>query len=209
MITCDKCGAVLEDGMKFCIACGNKLPEATETTAPVEAVETVAPVEETTEAEAVATEATPVEEAADEAQPYTPPQPETYVEPVVTPTPVATQIPVAAQVPQPVPQFTNNAPVAPKPQPEKKNEQVIGIGGWIGTFVLLCLPLINLIMIIVWACGGSKYKSKVNFARAALIIALAAAILLTAFTLVCVLVFRSQFDSFINWITNSINDFAI
>ena len=48
----------------------------------------------------------------------------------------------------------------------------VGIGGWIGVFLLMCLPVVNLILLIVWACGGATKQSLVNFARAFLILAL-------------------------------------
>lgn len=44
------------------------------------------------------------------------------------------------------------------------------IGMYIGTFFLLCIPVANFILLIVWAAGGCVNQSKRNFARAALIL---------------------------------------
>lgn len=42
--------------------------------------------------------------------------------------------------------------------------------GYIGIFLLMCLPVINLILLIIWACGGCRKVNKKNFARAVLIL---------------------------------------
>lgn len=44
------------------------------------------------------------------------------------------------------------------------------VGGYIGTFLLLCLPVANLVLLIVWACGGCVNENKRNLARALLIL---------------------------------------
>ena len=46
----------------------------------------------------------------------------------------------------------------------------ITIGNWILTLILLAIPLVNIIMLIVWAATGSTHPSKKNFARAYLIL---------------------------------------
>jgi hypothetical protein len=62
------------------------------------------------------------------------------------------------------------------------------IGNWIGTMFLLAIPLVNIIMLIVWAATGSTHPSKKSFAQAYLIfigaifvIAIAAAMILPFF----------------------------
>ena len=47
----------------------------------------------------------------------------------------------------------------------------VSIGGWIGVFLLSAIPVVNLILLIVWACGGSAKQSLINYARAVLILA--------------------------------------
>jgi hypothetical protein len=44
--------------------------------------------------------------------------------------------------------------------------QPVSIGEWILTFILLAIPLVNLIMLIVWAVSGSTHPSKKTFAQA-------------------------------------------
>jgi hypothetical protein len=41
---------------------------------------------------------------------------------------------------------------------------------WIGTLILVAIPLINIIMLIVWAASNETHPSKKSFARAYLII---------------------------------------
>lgn len=52
---------------------------------------------------------------------------------------------------------------------ESENRPV-SIGNWILTFILLAIPLVNLIMLIVWAASGSTHPSKKTFAVAYLIL---------------------------------------
>ena len=44
------------------------------------------------------------------------------------------------------------------------------VGGWIGTLIITCIPIVNIIMLIVWAAGSSGPKSRKNWAIAQLII---------------------------------------
>lgn len=46
---------------------------------------------------------------------------------------------------------------------------VVSIGDWVLTILILALPLINIIMLFVWAFGGGTNKTKANFAKANLI----------------------------------------
>ena len=41
-------------------------------------------------------------------------------------------------------------------------------GGVMPMFLLLMIPIVNLLCLIVWACGGSNKKNKVNLSRAML-----------------------------------------
>jgi hypothetical protein len=44
------------------------------------------------------------------------------------------------------------------------------VGNWIVTIILLAIPLVNIIMLIVWAAAGSTHPSKKSFAQAYLIL---------------------------------------
>ena len=46
----------------------------------------------------------------------------------------------------------------------------VSVGDWIITFILLGIPVVNLIMLIYWAVSSTTNPSKQNYARAALII---------------------------------------
>jgi hypothetical protein len=52
---------------------------------------------------------------------------------------------------------------------ETENKPV-SVGEWILTFILLAIPLVNIIMLFVWAFGDSAQPSKKTFAKAQLII---------------------------------------
>ncbi len=53
----------------------------------------------------------------------------------------------------------------------------VSVGGWIGVYLLSMLPIINLIMMFVWAFSSGTKKSLQNYARAMLIMALIAVVL--------------------------------
>lgn len=52
----------------------------------------------------------------------------------------------------------------------QKRYAPISVGGYLGIFLLMLLPGINVILLIIWACGGTKKQSLRNFARASLIV---------------------------------------
>ena len=104
------------------------------------------------------------------------PENESAAAEAVSSVPVQQAPPVAV----PAPVYVQQIPVA---APEQ-NADPVGVWGWIGVFVLGMLPLINLIMLIVWACGGTKKLSLRNYSRAALI---CSAIMIVVFIILAVL----------------------
>lgn len=62
-------------------------------------------------------------------------------------------------------------------QPTRSTEHV-SVGGWIGVFFLGILPIVNIVMLFVWAFGGTSKQSLKNYARAALILWLIAVVLI-------------------------------
>ena len=50
------------------------------------------------------------------------------------------------------------------------NNNVVSVGDWVVTFILLAIPIVNLVMLFVWGFGDSTPLSKKNFAKAALIL---------------------------------------
>ena len=51
------------------------------------------------------------------------------------------------------------------------------VGGWILTYILMCIPLVNIVMLIVWAASASTETSKSNWAKATLILMLISVVL--------------------------------
>lgn len=76
------------------------------------------------------------------------------------------------QYSQPVPPVNNTTYVQMPPA-----EEVSSVGDWVLTIFLTTIPCVGLIMLFVWAFGGSAKKSKSNWAKAQLIWALIWAVL--------------------------------
>ncbi|MFI4910771.1 MAG: hypothetical protein ACIAQZ_03790 [Sedimentisphaeraceae bacterium JB056] len=57
----------------------------------------------------------------------------------------------------------------------KTSEKPVSIINWILTYILMGIPLVNIIMLLVWAFGGNTSKSKSNWAAAILIMMLLSA----------------------------------
>lgn len=47
---------------------------------------------------------------------------------------------------------------------------VMSIGDWIITLLIMCIPFVNLIMILVWAFSGNSNPNRANFCKANLIL---------------------------------------
>lgn len=54
------------------------------------------------------------------------------------------------------------------PAPGSKYEPIT-TGGFIGIMLLMCIPVVGLVLMIVWACGGCRKVNKRSLARASLI----------------------------------------
>ena len=52
---------------------------------------------------------------------------------------------------------------------EVYKEEPVSTGGYFGIMFLLMIPLLNLLLLIIWACGGCRKVNKRNFARAVLL----------------------------------------
>lgn len=48
------------------------------------------------------------------------------------------------------------------------NEPVT-VGNWMLTYLIMCIPIVNLVMLFVWAFSGNVPPSKANWAKASLI----------------------------------------
>lgn len=49
------------------------------------------------------------------------------------------------------------------------NKSIVSIGDWVITMIIMMIPLVNLIMLFVWAFGSGTSESKANWAKASLI----------------------------------------
>ena len=66
-------------------------------------------------------------------------------------------------------------------QMTNRNQSVVTIGDWIITMILMCIPLVNFIMLLVWAFSNSTPVSKANWAKASLIFMVIGFVLLILF----------------------------
>ncbi len=49
------------------------------------------------------------------------------------------------------------------------NYKPVTVGNWMLTYLLICIPLVNLIMLLIWAFGENTPVSKSNWAKASLL----------------------------------------
>ena len=115
-----------------------------------------------------------------------------------SPQPVYPQQPPAYGIPQgqpyaALPYSAAADPNAPLP-PESKYEPVT-TGGFIGIMLLMLIPIVNIILLLVWACGGCRKVNQANFARAMLIILLIGIILSVVVTFVFQSLWKEATDS--------------
>lgn len=45
----------------------------------------------------------------------------------------------------------------------------VSVGNWMLTYLLMCIPVVNLILLFVWAFGSNTEISKANWAKASLL----------------------------------------
>lgn len=57
-------------------------------------------------------------------------------------------------------------------EPSIHYDEHVSIGGWIGRWFLMCIPIVNIIMLFVWAFGGTRQYSLKTWARARLLLVL-------------------------------------
>jgi len=51
-------------------------------------------------------------------------------------------------------------------------DPTMSLGDWLITFLIMMIPIANLVMLIIWAFGGNTQPTKANWAKAALILML-------------------------------------
>lgn len=125
--------------------------------------------------------ATPVAEAAPQRPVVPPMQQQAAQQPI--------QQPITVQQPIQQPLY---APPAAAPV---YKEEPISTGGYIGIFLLLMIPIVNLICLLIWACGGCSKRNKTNLSRALLVWMLISAVLGGLIFLAGGLLFGDQIDA--------------
>jgi len=60
---------------------------------------------------------------------------------------------------------------------EETTYKPVTVGNWMLTTFLMCIPLVNIILLFVWAFGSNTPISKANWAKAALLWALISAVI--------------------------------
>ncbi len=53
---------------------------------------------------------------------------------------------------------------------QNQNQAPVSIKEWIIIFILSALPIVNIVMLFVWAFGGNANKSVENWAKASLLL---------------------------------------
>lgn len=111
------------------------------------------------------------EQAAAETEKAEEPAPETETTPESSNAP--SPEPPSETAAGPAPGGTGTAAAAtmqrPAPAPRGKYARVLTTGQYIGAFVLMLIPGINIICVLVWALGGAKNPNKVNFVRGCIV----------------------------------------
>lgn len=102
----------------------------------------------------------------------------------------------------PPPQTVQHTPVqqaplyATLPATALYQEEPIPTGSYIGILLLLLIPVVNLVCVILWACGGSRKRNKTNLARALLVWMLIGAVLTGLIILAGSLLFGDRIEAF-------------
>lgn len=144
MVKCPKCASDNSDGSQFCRICGETLP-----------------VPEPAAPEAPASEAE-YREAVAPSQNYQAPQSApAYQAPQAAPVYRAPQ--GAYQAPQGAYQAPQSAYQAPQASQKSLPEMTWGSFFW--TRVLFAIPVVGFIFMMIWACGGTSNRTRVQYAR--------------------------------------------
>ena len=76
------------------------------------------------------------------------------------------------------------------PKTESSFDNPISLKHWLLNMLVLSLPLINIVMLIIWAIGGgATSESKKNYARAQIIISAVMTIVIIAFYVAFIFLF--------------------
>lgn len=72
-----------------------------------------------------------------------------------------------------------------------QNKSVLSVGDWFVTLLITAIPLVNLIMLFVWAFGNGTNQNKANWAKASLIwVAIAIVLYVIIFSVIGISLFK-------------------
>lgn len=99
-------------------------------------------------------------------------------EETISDSPTVAEPEVKTEIPQPVAK-----PVSPPQKYDNRSNLIkpLSTASYVGMFILLSIPIINIIMVLVWSFGSKANINKRNFGVAVLIMALISIILVIAF----------------------------
>ena len=66
-------------------------------------------------------------------------------------------------------EVTNPQPQSQQPYYSGRPAGPVSVGDWFVTMLIMIIPLVNLIMLFIWAFGSGTNESKANWAKASLI----------------------------------------
>lgn len=158
---CENCGSSLPENSKFCATCGVKVdaPPAPQR-GPVFTPPPPPPPPPPAYEQAGGTVSPPPSDPG--------PAVQTEPPPAAVPAPAAPPV-QAQQHPSPPRSYGPQPQSAPLPRAQPTGAP-LSVGQYIGMFLLLAVPLLNIILLFVWSFGSSAGPNKRNFARAALIL---------------------------------------
>ena len=115
----------------------------------------------------------PMQQSLEQIQPLQPMQPpQQQMQPLQPMQPPQQQMEQSQKPPQQIQQpYTPYQPIYASPNANAGvlPEEPISFSDWMITFLLLCIPVINVIVLFLWAFGKHSKKSKENYAKAALV----------------------------------------
>jgi heme/copper-type cytochrome/quinol oxidase subunit 2 len=84
----------------------------------------------------------------------------------------------------------------PPPREIHYHEKDMTVGRWIGTILLSCIPVVNLIFVIYWLFGGGNAPSRTSYVRASLLLSIIFAAILFVIILVLDVDITSYYNSY-------------
>ncbi len=64
---------------------------------------------------------------------------------------------------------------------DNQNKSVVSVGNWVVTMIVMAIPIVNFIMLFIWAFSLSTPKSKAKWAKASLLLMVIGIILVILF----------------------------